>query len=630
MLPELSELYEFGSLRADPARRLLLSHDAEVPITPKAFDTLLILLRNPGRVLDKEELINAIWPDSLAGEANLANSISQLRKALARSSETSFIVTVPGRGYQFTEPVRVMARASQTAAEVAFVTRENGTATLNTTARRVRSRTVRAAAFIAVLVSVGAIVYLGLIGSITTYPGLTLAVAPFRNLSGDAELDRFRDEVMEELSLRLAGEPGIVMNTFSRRAQANAGAVDQTISRLKGGVASLEGSLWRSAAGIRIAVRLTSPDTQRQIWSQTYDVNPSITADADDQVVRAIARTIGSRFGGLSPEQLSQPPTRNHAALGWYVKAREQWDTQRRPGLIRSVEYYRNALREDPRYAEAHAGLAASELFLESIEGPAQGRLARTKSEAERAIALDDRLFDAHALLGNIYLNHEADSAAAERELKRALVLQPGHSPYEYWYAQAAILNGHFTDALEELEIGRMVNPGSDTIRMATALVYLAMRQPEEAERWARQAVELGPGDVFNRRVLGLALEQRGKYAEAIEEFRVCAERPRDWGDCVPALGHALAVSGHTADARRILRALEERPETGTPALALLYVGLGEYARAVAVLKKEVGNRDPRFAWVKLDARFDPLRKGGEWTKLVAARPFLTQSTTEP
>src|SRR5689334_13517519 len=156
MLPELSELYEFGSFRADPARRVLLSHDSDVPISPKAFDTLLVLVRNPGRVLDKEELINAIWPDSLAGEANLANSISQLRKALARTSESSYIATVPGRGYQFTEPVRLIHGRIGPVAETPVAARNECTATEDTRTRRVRSRTMSVGA-LAVIVSLAVI-----------------------------------------------------------------------------------------------------------------------------------------------------------------------------------------------------------------------------------------------------------------------------------------------------------------------------------------------------------------------------------------------------------------------------------------------------------------------------------------
>ena len=235
-----------------------------------------------------------------------------------------------------------------------------------------------------------------------------------------------------------------------------------------------------------------------------------------------------------------------------------------------------------------------------------------------RALALNDRLAESHAVLGNIFLRRDWDFPAAERELKLALNLQPGYSPYEYWYALATILCGHAAQAVAELEIGRMVNPKSETIAMATGTLYLAMRRFETAEKYARQALALTPDDAFSHQLLGFVFEQQGNYAAAISEFRSCLSTSPDSGHCMPDLGHALALSGKVSDARSIFRKLEMKRSPDRISLALVWLGLKDNKRALDMLDQAYRDREAKLPWIRVDPRFDPLVSEPRFSDLLA------------
>ena len=443
-------------------------------------------------------------------------------------------------------------------------------------------------------------------------------VLPFLSISGDQEIEHFSNGLTEQLRNALAGEPGFSVESRTADFQLKGMEPDlRTLARTLHVAAALKGSVQRSGNQTRVITHMVDLSSGHYLWSETCELDGGHILDSQAAIATIIVRTLRSRFAGLSKYQLNAPPTSSDTALKWYLKAQDEWLTQMHPALLKSVEDYQKAISEDPAYAHAYAGLAASELFLASIERRVD-RVANAKAALQRALALNDRLGDAHAVLGNIYLRREWDFPAAERELKRALDLEPGHSPYEYWYALATVLRGHMGEALSEMEIGRMVNPKSETIRMATGTVYFAMRQFDTAGTYARQGLALRPDDPFSREILGLALEEQGKYREAISEFRACASTSHDSALCLPDLGHALALSGNVTEAQAILEKLSVKPQTDKMSLALLWLGLKDNDRALEMLDHAYRNREPKLPWIKVDPRFDPLVNEPRFSELLS------------
>ncbi len=616
MSQEQTNFYEFGRFRIDTVKRLLLRDQVPVPIAPKVLETLLTFVRNPGRVLEKDELVKAVWSDNFVEDASLANSISALRKILGeRPNEHCFIVTVPGRGYRFVAELRVQPAEStgvsieQQECDIHAESRRDVHASVASTVAISSDtsklpRTLTIAGSLLILAAGG--VWWQTLSQNHPLPGLSIAVLPFGGISGDLESRRFGDGLTEQLTHALAVEPGFTVNTTEFQVQGDDSDA-RTLTRKLNATTALKGAVQRVDSQTSVTAKMIGLPSGQTLWSETYELGSDHVLDSQVSVAAVIVRTLRSRFGGLSTHQLSEPPTRSSPALKWYLKAREEWLTQRQPALLKSVEYYHDAISEDDKYADAYAGLAASELFLANIESTPADRVTNAKSAAQKALGFNDRLTDAHAVLGNIYLRREWNFPAAEQELKRALELNPGHSPYEYWYALAAALRGHVADALAEMDIGRMVNPKSETICMATGMVYLVMRQFGIAEMWARKALELAPDDALSRQLLGLTLEQQRRLPAAIAVFRVCAAASRESSQCIADLGHALALSGNVGEASTFLHKLAVKPKPDSLSIALIWLGLRDKSKALDSLDQAYRNHEPKLPWIRVDPRFASL-----------------------
>lgn len=444
---------------------------------------------------------------------------------------------------------------------------------------------------------------------------ISIAVLPFMNMSGDPEMERFADGMTEQVTHRLASVEGFLVPARTTAFQFRGKALDvASIGRQLKMAAVLEGSVQRSERKMRATAQLVESSDGIHLWSETYEASSEHPLDFQARVSEAIARTLQRRFAGLSANRLARRGSSNPQALRLYLKGQEEWETQRRAGQLKSLEYYQKAIALDPDYAEAYAGVAASELLLAYID-QAPERASRAKAAALRAMALNDRIADPHARLGNIYLYNEWDFGAAERELRRSLELQPGPDAVERWYALAAALRGHFDAAIPELELGRMVNPTAEKILTALGTLYLYLGRYEEAAGLARQALAIAPHDRLSNLLLGLVEEQQGRYGEAKAHFLVCTAGPKEVFHCRAAFGHACAVSGDRKEAERILRELGEGEPLST---GIIYAGLGETARALDSFEKGFTLREPDIPFIKVDPRLRQLRPDPRFRSLLA------------
>jgi serine/threonine-protein kinase len=241
----------------------------------------------------------------------------------------------------------------------------------------------------------------------------SLAVLPLVNLSAGDEMARFSESLTEEITNRLAATEGLRVAARTSASQYQGKPRDvSSIGRALNVGAVLEGSVQRSGSQVRLTAQLVATADGYHLWSEEYQKDEAHLLDFERLAASTIARTLGGRFAGLTPVEARQT-TRSQKALNWYLRGHEVWLTQKRPGLLQSVDYYQKALAEDPSYADAYAGLAASALYLDSLDPQPNQWIARARDAATRALALNDRLADVHARLGNIYLYTDWDFAAA-------------------------------------------------------------------------------------------------------------------------------------------------------------------------------------------------------------------------
>jgi tetratricopeptide (TPR) repeat protein len=379
----------------------------------------------------------------------------------------------------------------------------------------------------------------------------------------------------------------------------------------------VEGGVQLAGDRTRVTAQLIATRDGFHLWSQKYESKPESGAQFQENVCNVVARTLSAQFAANPSRWSSAPRSASPAAIGLFVRGHEAWLAQRKPSLLKSVEYFTQAIALDKAYAQAYSGLAQTELFLGGYDEPEPQRIAAAKSAAQQAIALDERDPDAHAILGNIYLWHEWDFVGAERELLRALVLSPGREVYERWYAIAASALGRQARALEELAIGEMANPSSAMIKIELGRLNYELGHWEDAWRYARASLPLAPQYQLTHLLLGMLLEHKQDYQAAITEFRACLppaaieagrrNRPFELF-CQAALARAYTVSGAAVAARQLAGEIERRYiDTNVP-LALVYLARDDRTRALDLIEQAFRRREPHFVLVPSDPRFAPLR----------------------
>ena len=370
---------------------------------------------------------------------------------------------------------------------------------------------------------------------------------------------------------------------------------------------------WKAASnGVRTAsaltVQLVSSRDGYNIWSQSYESLPGRVAEFDEQVSNLIARTIRARFGGLPESRFTRPQSRNAAAAAQYSKGYEAWLTQRKAGVLESLEFYKRSVEQEAGYAKAYEGIAASELFLASLDDQnAAEHVNRAKAAALKAISLDDRLADAYGRLGNIFLRREWNFVEAERHLQRSVVLEPGYPPVTRWYSEATRLREKYQDARTELENGLLANPNSEIIETELGMLDFQLDMADSAETHMRRALAGHPNYRPAHLLAGLLHERAGRFSEAEKELRSCSNESEFGRLCLAALGHVYGAQRKRQETINVARQLEGFASRSMSLAAVVYLGLGDRERALNAVEQAYSERDKFLPLVKIDPRFRPL-----------------------
>jgi TolB-like protein/DNA-binding winged helix-turn-helix (wHTH) protein len=425
---ETLRLYEFGPFRLDPAERKLLRGNEIVALTPKAFDTLHLLVRNSGRVLEKEELIGMLWPDTFVEEGSLSNHIFLLRKALGE--DPGFIETVPRRGYRFVGGVRQFPVAATTHLEKPSEVGAPIIASLPAKARRSwRSRAALGIAAIAVVAS------LAVAGWFYKFAARgeaidSLAVLPFVNANGDPNTEYLSDGITESLINSLSQLPNLKVMSRDASFRYKGKETDaQTVGRELGVHAIFKGRVTQRGDTLSISAELINARDSSHIWGQEYDRKLADMVALREDLAREMARALRMRLTGAEEKRLTKSYTANPEAYQDYLKGRYWLNKGTDEGFNKGAEYFRQAVTKDPAYALAYSGLSDS---YSSLAGfglvPAKEGYLRAKEAALKALELDDTLAEAHGSLALIKSSYDWDWSGADKEIRRAIELNPSYA----------------------------------------------------------------------------------------------------------------------------------------------------------------------------------------------------------
>lgn len=382
--------------------------------------------------------------------------------------------------------------------------------------------------------------------------------------------------------------------------------------------AVIEGGVQRSGDRVRITAQLIEASSDKHLWAQTYEDNLRDTLTLQKRVASNIAEHIRIK---LTPqEQASFKKTRvvDPEAYEFYLKGRYFWNKRTADGLKAAVNYFNQALQKDSKYAQAYAGLADSYALLGDWEyGVLSSSEAypKAKAAAIKALEADDTLGEAHTSLAFSLDAFDWDWESAETEYKRAIELNPGYATAHQWYAWHLSEMARSDEAIAEMRKAETLDPLSLIISSEMAEILLVAHRNEEAIEQSRKAIAMDANFAIAHLELGLALMQKQAYAEAIEEFEKAITLSGSSTTCTSNLAYAYALSGNKTEAFALLKTLREQSRQNAPAIALVYVGLGEKDQAMIWLEKAYADHfNPS---ILLRPTFDPLRSDAHFQNLM-------------
>jgi DNA-binding winged helix-turn-helix (wHTH) protein/TolB-like protein/Tfp pilus assembly protein PilF len=634
-------LYEFGPFTLDTSERILLRDKRRIPLKPKVYDTLVVLISNSGRVVEKEELMKEVWPNTFVEENNLTGNIFALRRAFG---EHEYIETIPRRGYRFTAEVRQLqveeAEVLETVgARTDVATQEIADFHLSSFRGEQQGRFWRTAlvpvfiALTALALMAGVILYRrapraeGMASNSAAIK--SIAVLPFKPLGEQSEDEILSLGMADALITRLSNLQQLVVRPSSSILRYTAANQDPLEAGRQQKVdAVLDGRIQRTAERVRVTVQLLRVQDGKQLWAGKFDEKFTDIFALQDVISERVAAALSLQLTGSEQDRLTKRYTETAEAYQLDLKGRYFWNKRTGESLRKGIEYFTQAIANDSRYALAHAGLADSYIILGNFGLlPPHEAYPKAKVAAEEALKVDPDLVEAQVSLAFVKSLFERDWPGAEAGFKRAIELNPNYGPAHQWYGVSLAGAGRVDEAVAEVKRAQQVDPLSRTISAVVGWMLYLARDYDTAIEQEKVVLEMDPNFALAHRYLGLIYEQKRMYAEAISEFQkaewLSGAKPLDSS----SLAHAYAIAGKRAEARQILKKVSEGPpEVYFPAqdIALIYVGLGEKDLAFDWLEKAVQERSPWLIHLSVDPRFDPIRSDPRFTELLRRIGYLT------
>ncbi|HEX2455659.1 MAG TPA: winged helix-turn-helix domain-containing protein [Vicinamibacterales bacterium] len=635
MTPDSRETFRFGDFVLDLAAYELRDNGRAVRLERQPMDLLILLVERRGQLVTRADIVERLWgPDIFVDvETGVHTAIRKIRRALRDSPDVpTFLDTVPGKGYRFIAPVSV--EGPGTAAPVPEL------ALAEVPAREaVPPRSVSSSRALFATIALMLAVLAGLSGwawhrAELTPSEVTLAVLPFEDLSGDPEAEYLASGLAEEVIVALGqidpayvhvvGRTSIMTYKHTTKSRAEIGRELHADYLVESAVRSERGR-------VRITAGLVRVRDQIQVWSDSYDREPTSILSLQQELSAAIATQIRLR---LSPDRLSalgRRQTHEPEAYDLYLRGRN-FANQRTPATTnRAIEYFQRATTLDPNYALAWAELARvySSSTLNADAPPLTvGPLAR--NAAMQAVRADRNLAEAQEALGHSLWTFSWNWPAAEQALRRAVALGPqsvmSHTALGHLLSQM----GRHIEAEAFMRRARELDPLFAMSHAMSSQVAYQARDYASAVEYGRQAVTIDPDFWIGHITLGQAYQGLGRTADALEELTTAARLSGQNSKALSLRGYLLAKAGRANEARDLLRTLEAAShQRYVPpyAFALVQAGLGERDAVFASLDNAFAVHDVHLMYLPVDPKWDPYRDDPRFKALVDKCGFMrTQS----
>jgi len=598
-IDEESEVYRFGPFRLYAGERVLRRESRLVPLTPKAVETLLVLVRNSGRVVTKKELLQAVWPGTFVEEGTLAQNILTLRKTL---EGLNCIQTVPRRGYRFSAVIESPAIAAHSGPSW-----------------RWHRAAIGVAAGVVLLSA-------GLLLSRPRAAGGTqvrsLAVLPFQSLQNDAA-DADAGLGMADVLINRLG-------SLRRLTVLPTAAVLRYTDRLRDPLAAgkelrvdavLDTNFQRDGDRVRVTAELWRVRDGASLWSGKFDRSYDDLFSVEDAIAEDVAGGVLRSLTAGERHLLNRRSAVNPVAWRAYLRGIYFWNRRTSEGHQQAIQAFEEATRIDPNYALAYAGLADAYALLGSNPNavmPRAAAMSQARAAAGKAIQLDDTLAEAHTSMAFIRMHYDWEFAIAEKEFQHALDLNPSYATAHQWHAVNLLATGHTPEAIAELERARELDPMSLIISGDLAEFDLYAGRYEDALAEGRRVLEMDPSFDITRHFLALALVAKHEFANALQVANGVNQR----NPTRPTtLACVEAFAGHTKAARQWLQSAIDRRATSSEMpfqIATIYGSLGEVDATVRWLEQAMQERTGALILLNVNPAFIPVREDPRFRAIVA------------
>jgi len=558
-LGERPSLFEFGPFRVDARKRLVFRAGVLLDVPPKAVELLSALVGEAGEVVSKDELLRLVWPDTFVEEANLSVNVSILRKALGEQPDGEpYIQTLARRGYRF----------------------------------------------------------LGQVTSAVASAPRTLAVLPFRSLVPHEADEPLGLGLADALIARLAATGRIAVRpTAAVRRFTGPDTDPLEVGRQLRVDAVLDGRFRKADSRLLVSVQLLPADGSSPLWAERFEEALTSVFEVEGAIAAKLAASLVVELSAEERQRLGRRQTGSVEAWQAYARGRFFWGRFSRASVEKAMACFQEAARLDPGYALPHAGLADVFLVAGLSGAVAPKRAWSYASEAtERVRQRDELLAEGHVSSAFQRLFASWDWAGAERELLRAVELEPLSVAPHQWHALLLGLRGHFAEAHRSLARAREIDPLSVIAAALQGLLLAFEGRHEEEVAQQRLSVELDPQHFVAQWALGGALLNVGAFAEAVEVLQRAVALAEDTPFLGPFLARALALAGRDAEARALLR---ETPKALCYQRAAVFVALGELSSALRELRSAVKAREAWVVALPFDPAFVALRDEQGFRELV-------------
>ena len=664
MAAHVHNRYLLGEFELDAGRYLLKNHNKQLHLPELPFQVLLFLVDNRDRYVSRQELLERFWSGSDSYEETLTKCISTIRTQLNDPpTAPRFIETRKKVGYRYIGPCDGAVAGSLSSTEntlevettrvlsvvideqedlpesVSAPGRFNQPGRqvvepllLQTRSDRITRKTIVTTAVVLVLLTAGLLFYLRQRPATASASSTitSIAVIPFKELSGDEREDHFSDGITESLVMALSKIDGLKVISNNSVARFKGRLIDpQALGRQLNVSAVLEGTVRKDGDRVRVTMQVASAADGRILWaSDTYDRNVQDIFRLQEEIAHDVVGGLRFKLSEEKARQWSRKQTANSDAYRAYLQGRFWVDKRNVEGGLKAIEYFNQAIERDPDYALAYIGLADCYGQLHDLNYLApKEAIAKEKDAVLKALAIDDNLAEAHTEMGLVLAWLDWDFERAEREYKRGIELNPNSARAHHWYRGYLTIMGRHSEALAEEQRALELDPASVRYVASIGWVLYYGRRYNEALIELQKALEMDRTFEPALEWLALTYLKLGRHAEAISALEEAVKLHPEIPTLQAHLGGAYALAGRGAEARKLLAELEQlstRRYINPYDMAIIYTGLGDKDRAFAYLYKAFEAHSSHMAKLKVEPQLDSLRSDIRFQDLLR-RVGLTQ-----